>query len=123
MDEHAARLALDRMDRGAGCGGFYRLGDAMTTLGDRIREGRKQKGLSQMKLGERLGVAGAAVGRWELNIHGPERQYIVNLAKALGLTVDFLLTGREAPAHAALIAAIRRGERQEVLMAMVDRHG
>ena len=42
------------------------------TLGQRIQELRKQKGLSQEGLGEMLGVSRQAISRWEMDGAVPE---------------------------------------------------
>ena len=63
------------------------------TLGQRIQELRKQKGLSQEGLGEKLGVSRQAVSRWEMDGAVPEVDKLVAMAKLFGVSLEQLLTG------------------------------
>jgi SOS-response transcriptional repressor LexA len=66
----------------------------MTTLGKRLRRARKNKGLSQKALAERIGIKQQAVQRIE---RGDVKNscYIVELAHALEVSSDWLVTGKE----------------------------
>jgi len=70
-------------------------------LGDTIHRLRKERGISQAKLGEAVGVSNKAVSKWETHEANPDITLLPLLAKALGVTVDELLsdikTEREAP--------------------------
>ncbi len=58
-----------------------------------IAELRKEKGMTQEELGERLGVNSRSVSRWE-NGHGmPDISLLLKLAEVLGVTVQELLEG------------------------------
>ena len=58
-----------------------------------IAELRKEKGMTQEELGERLGVNSRSVSRWE-NGHGmPDISLLLELADVLGVTVQELLEG------------------------------
>lgn len=63
-----------------------------TTLGQRIAELRRQKGLTQEALAEALGVTPPAVSKWENSVTCPDILLLPALAKRLGVTVDALLT-------------------------------
>lgn len=63
------------------------------SLGMVIAKLRKQRGLTQFKLAEKLNVSDKAVSRWESGIGFPEVTLFPELAKALGVSVDFLMTG------------------------------
>lgn len=63
-------------------------------LGARIAALRREAGLSQAALAERLQISPSAVGMYEQGRREPPAQTIVALARALGVTTDFLLTGR-----------------------------
>ena len=65
------------------------------TLGERISEKRKAKGLKQDELAEMLGVSAQAVSKWENDISCPDIMSLPLLAEKLGCTVDELLTGKE----------------------------
>ncbi len=67
------------------------------TMGERIQELRKAKGLSQEALGEALGVTRQAVSRWESDGAIPEVDKLVALSRLFGVPVGVLL-GVEEPA-------------------------
>ena len=64
------------------------------TIGSRIAALRKQKGLSQEKLAEKLGVSSQAVSKWENDASCPDISLLPSLADVLGVTTDELLTGK-----------------------------
>lgn len=59
-------------------------------FGDRLRQYRKAKNMTQQELAERLGVSDKSVSRWE-NGSYPDVAMLGPLAKELGVTVDDLL--------------------------------
>lgn len=67
------------------------------TIGQRIAQKRKEQGLSQEALGERLGVSRQSIYKWESDTALPEIDKLVALAKLFGVTVGWLL-GVEEPA-------------------------
>lgn len=69
------------------------------TIGQRIAQGRKELGLSQEALGERLGVSRQSIYKWESDAALPEIGKLVALSKLFGLSVGALL-GVEEPAPA-----------------------
>lgn len=69
------------------------------TLGGRIAQFRKAKGLSQEALADAVGVSRQAVSKWELGEAQPDAAKIVLLARALDMTTDQLLLGEEAPSE------------------------
>ena len=66
-----------------------------TTLGKRIAALRREKGLKQDELAEKLGVSPQAVSKWENDQTCPDISILPQLAKILGISVDTLLTGDE----------------------------
>ena len=56
----------------------------------RLRQYRRDKGLTQQELADRLGVSNKTVSRWEGGSY-PDVTTLVALARALGVTVDELL--------------------------------
>lgn len=56
----------------------------------RLRQYRKDKGLTQQELADQLGVSNKSVSRWESGSY-PDVTTLVALARALGVTVDELL--------------------------------
>ena len=62
-------------------------------IGKLIAKLRKEKGLTQRELGEKVGVGFKAVSKWERGITCPDISIINELSKILGITSDELLTG------------------------------
>jgi len=67
---------------------------AKTGLGQRIREIRVRLDLKQTELGQRLGVAAAAVSQWERD-QLPSVDNLRQLAALGSTTLDWLLEGRD----------------------------
>ena len=84
------------------------------TLGQRIQELRKQHGLSQEGLGEKLGVSRQAVSRWEMDGAVPEVDKLVAMSRVLEVTLNDLLQVEEGPEglHAQVVLAPGRGWRR-----------
>ena len=64
-------------------------------IGERIKEARKVKGLSQEKLADKLGVSFQAVSSWETGKFIPDSDHLPALAKALDLSLDALFVDEE----------------------------
>ncbi|MGD9568666.1 MAG: helix-turn-helix domain-containing protein [Sedimentibacter sp.] len=61
------------------------------SLGDRIKECRQSRKLSQEKLAEIIGVSRQAVTKWETNLTAPSTENLFKLAEIFGTTVDMLI--------------------------------
>ncbi len=61
-------------------------------FGERVKQYRKAKGMTQQELADRLGVSNKSVSRWESGAY-PDVPTLGPLARALGVTVDELLGG------------------------------
>ena len=61
------------------------------TLGMMIAELRKEKGLTQLELAEKMGVTDKAVSKWERDLSCPDINSLPNLAEILGVSVDELM--------------------------------
>ena len=64
-------------------------------IGERIRAARLRKGLSQMELGEKLGVSFQAVSSWETGKFIPDPDHLPQLADTLDLSLDALFADAE----------------------------
>lgn len=62
-------------------------------LGQRIAALRRHLGMSQAELAQRIGVSPSAVGMYEQDRREPSLAAMVIIGKALGVSVDYLLTG------------------------------
>lgn len=72
-------------------------------LSDKILSLRKQRGLSQEELADRLNVSRQAVSRWEVGSAQPDASNVLQLSKLFGVTADYLLnddyeSDRDVPA-------------------------
>ena len=65
------------------------------TLADRIQQLRKQKGISQEELADRVGVSRQAVSKWESAQSVPDLDKILLLSDYFEVTTDYLLKGIE----------------------------
>ena len=65
------------------------------TLGEKIKEARKQCGLSQEQLAEKMAVSRSAVAKWEVNNGLPDVDNLKALATLLNVSVDYLLDNGE----------------------------
>lgn len=99
------------------------------TLGERIREQRKARGMSQEMVAGRLGVSRQAVAKWESGQSAPSAENLHRLAELLGTTAGSLLdspavgSGAAEQAYALLRAELeaerRRSRRRRNLLAIL----
>lgn len=83
-------------------------------VGKFIASLRKEKGLTQEGLGQRLGVSNKTVSRWENGNYMPDIELLVPLGEILGVSVNELLAGERLDdaafrrqADENLVAAVR----------------
>ena len=89
------------------------------TLGTMISELRKQHGMTQLELAEKMGVTDKAVSKWERDLSCPDINSLPNLAEILGVSVEELMqTKKEADAPVSKIAEIMEIAPKAVAMAM-----
>lgn len=65
-------------------------------LGPRIAALRREAGLSQAELAERLQISASAMGMYEQGRREPSGEILVAMAREFGVSTDFLLTGQAA---------------------------
>ena len=75
-------------------------------IGNKIRELRKQRGITQEQLAERIGVSFQAVSKWENNIALPDIAMVPVLATYFGVTIDELFDFRLKDIEAAVEAIV-----------------
>lgn len=63
----------------------------LVQLGTRIREARRNAGLTQPELGAMLGISAVAVSQVEKGKHAPALAKVVAVADALGVSLAMLL--------------------------------
>ena len=57
-------------------------------IGEKIKELRLEKQLSQMQLSKLIGVSQKAIDYWERSVNEPKASYIVRLVKIFDLSYD-----------------------------------
>ncbi len=67
------------------------------TFGERLKELRKERGLSQMELCEAIAVSRQTLSKWENDVVLPDVENLVMLAKYYGVSTDFLLGLSQCP--------------------------
>jgi transcriptional regulator with XRE-family HTH domain len=101
------------------------------TIGQRLARLRRERGMTQVELAQRLGVAQPVVSdyeRGELRLHG---QLIIKLSEILGVSSEELLGLKKAPSNGALrnrrlLRRLQQIERlprrdQQALLRTIDR--
>ncbi|MBQ6845065.1 MAG: helix-turn-helix domain-containing protein [Agathobacter sp.] len=85
------------------------------TLGTKIAELRKEKGMTQEALANELGVSNQAVSKWEANQSCPDIQLLPQIADIFGITLDDLF-GREIEQEEPIVTCEnhRTGETENV---------
>ena len=90
------------------------------TLGKRIAELRREKGLKQDGLAQLLEVSPQAVSKWENDQTCPDISLLPKLAQILGVSVDKLLSGKQETQPAAiLVSEERRKDIKDMLLRIV----
>lgn len=81
---------------------------AQQNLADRIQQLRREHGLSQEQLAEKLNVSRQAVSKWESAQAQPELDKIIALSELFCVTTDYLLKGSRGTPPEAGPAPARR---------------
>ena len=89
------------------------------TLGAMIAELRKQHGMTQLELAEKMGVTDKAVSKWERDLSCPDINSLPKLAEILGVSVEELMqVKKEAEAPVSKVTEIMEIAPKAVAMAM-----
>lgn len=62
---------------------------------ERLKDLRKQAGLTQVDVAERLGISQPAYASWERGVKKPTQDNLVKIAQILSVSVDYLLGNSE----------------------------
>ncbi len=68
----------------------------MNTIGQNIAEFRKERGLTQEELAEKMCVTAQAVSKWERDASYPDVTALSTLAKVLGVSVADIIEGAQS---------------------------
>lgn len=63
------------------------IGGDNVTIGEKIRSLRKEKGLTQKELGEKLGVSASMIGQYETSVRKPKYETVEKIAAVLGVHI------------------------------------
>ena len=63
----------------------------MSIFSERLRELRKEKGLTQKELADKVGISRVGYGYWEKGKREPNFKKLILLAKYLYVSTDYLL--------------------------------
>jgi len=84
-------------------------------IGDRIKEYRKNKQITQQELAQKAGVSRVTLGFYERNQNKPPADVLDRIAQALEVTTDELLHGR-------VIADYKKMQEDETFLPFSDLH-
>ena len=62
---------------------------------ERLKDLRKQAGLTQVDVAERLGISQPAYASWERGVKKPTQENLVKIAQTLNVSVDYLVGNSE----------------------------
>ena len=71
------------------------------TIGERLTELRKSRGLSQEELAAQLTLTRQTISKWELGQSSPDIEYVIALCDLFGVSADYLLKGEASEKQAA----------------------
>lgn len=86
-----------------------------TSIGNRISQLRKENGITQEEMAEKLGVTPQAVSKWENDISYPDILLLPKIAEMLGVTVDELLSG-EAKKEVQILPETQRKNINDMML-------
>ena len=78
-------------------------------LGIRIAALRREAGLSQAQLAKQLQISPSAMGMYEQGRREPSLQLLGDIARVLGVSTDYLITGSPRPEDAATVEQMLTG--------------
>ena len=65
---------------------------------ERLKDLRKQAGLTQVDVAEKLGISQPAYASWERGVKKPTQENLVKIAQTLNVSVDYLVGNLEEKA-------------------------
>ena len=97
-------------------------------IGERIKNIREQRNISQKELAKKIGVSNSRLSNWELGINRPDVDSLALICNALGISADILLDintdvfNKYTPSEQALIKKYRllSAKEQTVVDNLID---
>lgn len=91
------------------------------TIGQRIKQARKNAGLTQRELAEKSGTATGTIQQYELGKRQPRTEQLQRIAAALNVSAGFLLDGRERKkAGKMLVEKVWKSDKASRLYMCID---
>ena len=88
------------------------------SLGTRIADLRKRRGITQDELAEKMGISAQAVSKWENDISCPDILMLPILADFFGVTIDSLLRG-EREVETKLVPVEERKDINKMMLRII----
>lgn len=73
---------------------YINKGGELLSFGQRIKAAREQAGITQVELGEKVGVSGVAIMRYEKGTRQPRLEQFQRIASVLSVDVNWLMHGQ-----------------------------
>ncbi len=92
-------------------------------IGKRIQDRRRQLGFTQEQLSEKMNVSIQMVSNLERGIKAIRIDNLIKLSRVLGISTDYILTGKESDAEMTELAeriACLPGSSREMIRILVD---
>lgn len=86
-------------------------------VGQKIKQLRNQRKLSQEMLGKRIGVSKSVISSYENGVHSPPYDVLTRLAQVFGVSTDYLLG---MPANKSINVDGLTDTQIEALLSIVD---
>lgn len=71
------------------------MGSDLKAFGQRLRSRRNELNISQEELGEKVGTSKSVISGYENGQNDPRQSMVVKLSKALGVSINWLITGND----------------------------
>ena len=65
------------------------------SIGKKMKEYRKERGISQIELRKEIGCWQQQIARWEQGINKPNIRNLIKISRAMGMGIDELMEGEE----------------------------
>lgn len=89
------------------------------SIGEKIKDSRNKKGITQQELARKLNLSRSAVSNWEVGRNYPDLDSIVLLSDILGLTLDELLREDHVMVKTVSQEQRKNGKRKRILQVLV----
>ncbi|MGJ0908889.1 helix-turn-helix domain-containing protein [Clostridium botulinum] len=90
------------------------------SVGERIKELRKEKGITQEELGKHVGVSTSMVGMYETNARKPSYEVLSKIAKYFRVSTDYLLGETDSNIHKETFISISREDFKDLSEFILD---